>query len=49
MALVKVDNDGTGGFRSNSRWSAGKRADVALRVLRGEKLDEVSREICAGE
>jgi len=32
-------------FRSRARWSAGKKLDVVLRLLRGEKPDEVSREV----
>jgi len=28
-----------------TRWSANKKADVVLRLLRGEKLDELSREL----
>ena len=45
MALMTVDSEGTGDFRSNSRWSAGKKMDVVLRLLRGEKLEELSREL----
>ena len=45
MALMTV-NDGEGtDFRSNNRWSASKKLDVVLRLLRDEKLEEVSREV----
>ncbi len=44
MALMTVDSEGTGDFRSSPRWSAGKKMDVVLRLLRGEKLEELSRE-----
>ena len=45
MALMTVDSEGTGDFRSSPRWSAGKKMDVVLRLLRGEKLEELSREL----
>ena len=45
MALMTVDDQGTGDFRSNNRWSANKKMDVVLRLLRGEKLEELSREL----
>jgi transposase len=45
MALMTVNDEGTADFRSNNRWSASKKLDVVLRLLRGEKLDEVSREV----
>ena len=32
-------------FRSKPRWSANKKADAVLRLLRGEPLDELSREL----
>jgi transposase len=32
-------------FKPPKRWSAGKKREVVLRLLRGEPLDEVSREI----
>src|SRR5271156_5279899 len=45
MALMTV-NDGEGtDVRSNNRWSASKKLDVVLRLLRGEKLEEISREV----
>ena len=45
MALMTVDDEGTADFRSNNRWSANKKLDVVLRLLRGEKPEEVSREL----
>ena len=45
MALMTVNDEGTADFRSNNRWSASKKLDVVLRLLRGEKLEEVSREV----
>jgi transposase len=46
MALVTVnDDDDTEDARSKPRWSAGKKLDVVLRLLRGEKLDALSREL----
>lgn len=45
MALVTVDNSESGDFRNKPRWSAGKKLDVVLRLRRGEKLEEVSREV----
>jgi transposase-like protein len=32
-------------FRRKPRWSANKKTDVVLRLLRGEPLDELSREL----
>ena len=45
MALMTVDNNEAGDFRSKPRWSAGRKTDVVLRLLRGEKLEELSREL----
>jgi transposase len=45
MALMTVNDEGTADSRSNNRWSANKKLDVVLRLLRGEKLEEVSREV----
>jgi transposase len=45
MALMTVDSEDVGDPRSGPRWSAGKKMDVVLRLLRGEKLDELSREV----
>jgi|SRR5215216_5738806 len=35
----------TGDYRSRPRWSAGKKMDAVLRLLRGEALEELSREL----
>src|SRR5215212_9467834 len=32
-------------FRSRPRWSVGKKTEVVLRLLRGESLEELSREL----
>jgi transposase len=45
MALMTVDNDVTGDFGAKPRWSAGRKMDVVLRLLRGEQLEELSREL----
>jgi hypothetical protein len=49
MALMTVNNHGEqgrgGDFRSQPRWSAGKKTDAVLRLLRGESLEELSREL----
>jgi hypothetical protein len=45
MALMTVNNEEAGDFRSKPRWSAGRKMDVGLRLLRGEKLEERSREL----
>ncbi len=45
MALMTVNDEDTGDFRSKGRWSASKKLDVVLRLLRGEKLEELSREV----
>jgi hypothetical protein len=45
MALMAVNNEEAGDFRSKPRWSAGGKMDVVLRLLRGEKLEELSREL----
>ena len=44
MALVTVNGDEGEDLRSKPRWSAGKKMDVVLRLLRGEALDALSRE-----
>jgi transposase len=44
MALMTVD-DKDEDRRSQPRWSAGKKLDVVLRLLRGEKLETLSREL----
>jgi transposase len=35
----------TGDYRSRPRWSAGKKMEAVLRLLRGESLEELSREL----
>ena len=45
MDLMTVSDEGTADSRSNNRWSANKKLDVVLRLLRGEKLEEVGREV----
>ncbi len=36
---------GAGSLAPGQRWSAGRKRDVVLRVLRGESLDALSREV----
>jgi hypothetical protein len=38
-----------GDYRSRPRWSAGKKMDAVLRLLRGEPLETLSRELGGGE
>ena len=47
MTLMTVNNhDGQGkDHRSQPRWSAGKKMEAVLRLLRGEALEELSREL----
>jgi len=47
MTLMTVNNHGEQGrdHRSQPRWSAGKKTDAVLRLLRGESLEELSREL----
>jgi transposase-like protein len=45
MALLTMYSDETRDSRSKPRWSANKKMDVVLRLLRGEKLEELSREL----
>ena len=49
MALMTVNSDNQQGGgqhdRAQSRWSAGKKMDAVLRLLRGESLEELSREL----
>lgn len=45
MALVTVnDETNSDNWRSKARWSANKKLDVVMRLLRGEKLEALSRE-----
>jgi hypothetical protein len=43
VALVRVDNEGTSGFRSSPRWPAGRKLDIVVRLLGGKKLEEIPR------
>ena len=49
MPVMAVNNENqheqTGDYRSRPRWSAGKKVGVVLRLLRGESLEELSREL----
>jgi transposase len=47
MTLMSVNNSNEQGkgYRSRPRWSAGKKTEVVLRLLRGESLEELSREL----
>jgi transposase-like protein len=45
LALVKVNDDDGEDYRSKPRWSAGKKMDAVLRLLRGESLDQLSRQL----
>jgi transposase-like protein len=49
MPVMAVNNQNqqqqTGDDRSRPRWSAGKKMDAVLRLLRGEPLDMLSREL----
>jgi transposase-like protein len=45
MSLVTVTGNGDDNGRGNQRWSANKKTDAVMRLLRGEPLDQVSRDI----
>jgi transposase len=49
MALMTVNNQNPhqqgGDYRSRPRWSAGKKMEAVLRLLRGEPLEALSREL----
>jgi transposase-like protein len=49
MPVMAVNNEDqhevTGGYRSRPRWSAGRKTDAVLRLLRGEQLEVLSREL----
>jgi transposase len=49
MPVMAVNNENqpeqAGDYRSRPRWSAGKKMDAVLRLLRGESLEVVSREL----
>jgi transposase len=49
MPVMAVNNENqheeVGDYRSRPRWSAGKKMEAVLRLLRGESLEELSREL----
>jgi transposase len=49
MPVMAVNNENpheqAGDYRSRHRWSAGKKMDAVLRLLRGEPLEVLSREL----
>jgi hypothetical protein len=49
MPVMAVNNENPheeiGDYRSRPRWSAGKKMDAVLRLLRGEPLEALSREL----
>src|SRR5512132_1425933 len=49
MPVMTVNNQNqheqTGDYRSRPRWSAGKKTDAVLRLLRGEPLEVLTREL----
>ena len=49
MPVMAVNEDNlheqAGDYRSRPRWSAGKKVDAVLRLLRGEPLETLSREL----
>jgi transposase len=49
MPVMTVNNQNqreqAGDYRSRPRWSAGKKMEAVLRLLRGESLEELSREL----
>src|SRR5215210_7979704 len=49
MPVMAVNNEDqhaqAGDYRSRPRWSAGKKMDAVLRLLRGESLETLSREL----
>jgi transposase len=49
MPVMAVNNENpheqTGDYRSRPRWSAGKKMEVVLRLLCGEPLEVLSREL----
>jgi transposase len=49
MPVMAVNNQNqheeAGDHRSRPRWSAGKKLEAVLRLLRGESLQELSREL----
>jgi len=45
VMAVSNQNQQTGDYRSRPRWSAGKKMEAVLRLLRGEPLEGLSREL----
>ena len=49
MPVMAVNNENqhqqAGDYRSRPRWSAGKKMEAVLRLLRGESMDVLSREL----
>lgn len=45
MTLMSVSNRESEDFRSKPRWSANRKIDVVLRLLGGESILDVSREV----
>jgi transposase-like protein len=45
MAVNTRTHEEAGDYRSRPRWSAGKKTDAVLRLLRGESLEVLSREL----
>ena len=49
MPVMAVNNEtqpeSSGDYRSRPRWSAGKKVEAVLRLLRGESLEALSREL----
>jgi transposase len=45
VMAVNNENQQTGDYRSRPRWSAGKKMEAVLRLLRGEPLETLSREL----
>src|SRR4029450_7237447 len=47
MPVMQVNNQNQqpGDYRSRPRWSAGKKMDAVLRLLRGEPLETLAREL----
>jgi hypothetical protein len=49
MPVMAVNNENqheqSGHYRSRPGWSAAKRMEAVLRLLRGESLEELSREL----
>jgi hypothetical protein len=45
--VVRIEDarEGEGGRGGSGRWSASRKAEVVLRLLRGEEIDAVSREV----